>query len=141
MSIATEYRELLAKFVPQPIRSHSDYHRALRHLNKLMVPHPGVARSRLIEVLSTLIEKFESREQPMPQVSPAKMLAHLLEANGIRSADVAKATGIPAATLSSVLAERRGVSKTNAMKLAKFFGVSPLDFLGIPRDSSPRSAQ
>jgi antitoxin component HigA of HigAB toxin-antitoxin module len=60
--IATEYRQLLATHAPQPIRSQKAYKRALAQLEKLMVSHPTAARSLLIELLATLIEKFESRE-------------------------------------------------------------------------------
>lgn len=135
MSVATEYRDLLLEYVPQPIRSEQAYRRALSQLEKLMVPKPGVARGRLIEVLSTLIEDYESRTSPAPHVPPSQMLAHLVEARGVRCAEVAKKTGIPPATLSSVLAKRRGISKANASKLAKYFGVSPIVFLVEPESA------
>jgi HTH-type transcriptional regulator/antitoxin HigA len=129
MSTATEYRKLLAKYAPQPIRSAAAYQRAIAQLEMLMVPHPDAARSQLIEVLATLIEKYESREQPTPQVTASEMLAHLLEANGIKCAALSRATGIPSATLSNVLAKRRGISKENAIRLGKYFGLSPAAFL------------
>lgn len=135
MSVTAEYRDLLLKYVPQPIHSDRDYRRAMALLEKLMVPRPGLARSRLIEVLSTLIETYESRELPTPQVSPPQMLAHLLRTQAVKCADVAKKTGISPATLSSVLAHRRGISKANARKLAGYFKVSPIVFLGCENDA------
>jgi HTH-type transcriptional regulator/antitoxin HigA len=129
MSTATEYRELLTKYVPRPIRSQRMYGQALATLEKLMVPRPNAARSQLIEVLATLIEKYESREYPTPEVDPAGMLANLLNTKGVKAVDVAKATGIPTATLSNVLARRRGISKQNAFKLGEYFGVSPIVLL------------
>jgi HTH-type transcriptional regulator / antitoxin HigA len=130
VSTATEYRQLLTKYAPQPIRSQKAYERALAQLEKLMVPRPNAARSLLIEMLSTLIEKYESREYPTPEVAPADMLAKLLETKGVKPADVTKATGIPIATLSNALARRRGISKQNAFKLGEYFGLSPIVFLG-----------
>jgi HTH-type transcriptional regulator / antitoxin HigA len=135
MSTASEYRNLLSKFLPQPIRSEQDYKRALTQLERLMVPKPGAARSLLIEVFSTLIEKYECREYPTPCVPPSTMLAQLLEANNLKCADLAKQTGIPAATLSNVLANRRGISKKNANTLGKYFRVSPIVFLVEPETS------
>ncbi len=129
MSTVTEYRRLLTEYAPQPIRSQKTYKQALAQLEKLMVPHPNAARSLLIEVLATLIEKYESREYPTPEVAPAEMLAKLLKTKGVKPADVAKQTGIPSATLSNVLAHRRGISKQNAFKRGKYFGLSPIDFL------------
>jgi HTH-type transcriptional regulator / antitoxin HigA len=130
VSTATEYRRLLTKYAPQPIRSQQAYEQALSTLEKLMVPRPTAARSLLIEVLSTLIEKYESREYPTPEVAPAEMLAKLLATKGVKAADVAKTTGIPTATLSNVLANRRGISKQSAFKLGEYFGLSPIVFLG-----------
>jgi HTH-type transcriptional regulator/antitoxin HigA len=95
-----------------------------------MVPRPGAARSLLIEVLATLIERYESREYPIPEVAPAEMLAKLLATKEVKPSEVAKATGIPTATLSNVLAGRRGISKQNAFRLGEYFGVSPMAFLG-----------
>jgi HTH-type transcriptional regulator/antitoxin HigA len=130
MSTVTGYRQLLTKYAPQPIRSQKAYERALAQLEKLMVPRPNAARSLLIEVLATLIEKYESREYPTPEVTPSEMLAKLLRTKGVKPADVARMTGIPAATFSNVLAHRRGISKENAFKLGEYFGVSPIVFLG-----------
>jgi HTH-type transcriptional regulator/antitoxin HigA len=132
MSTLTEYRSLLTKYAPQPIRCDEDYQHALIQLEELMVPHPDGARSLLIEVLATLVEKYESRENPTPRLAPPEMLAHLLKSKGGKPADVAKATGISPATLSSVLAHRRGISKANALKLGEYFLVSPLVFLMKP---------
>jgi HTH-type transcriptional regulator/antitoxin HigA len=137
MSVANDYRNLLLEYLPRPIRSDRDYRRALAQMEKLMVPKPGAARGRLIEVLSTLIENYESRECPAPQVSPSQMLTHLLEARGVKCAEVAKKTGISPATLSSILAGRRGVSKAIALKLAGYFNVSPIFFLDCPSDRKP----
>jgi HTH-type transcriptional regulator/antitoxin HigA len=106
------------------------YKQALAQLEKLMVPRPTRARSLLIEVLATLIERYESREYPTPEVAPHQMLANLLKTKGVKPADVARSTGIPTATLSNVLAQRRGISKQNAFKLGEYFGLSPIVFLG-----------
>jgi len=129
MSVQTEYRKLLAQYAPQPIRNQQDHRRARRQLEELMTPHPGAARSLLTEVLSTLIEQYESRVLPVPKVSPAELLAHLLESRKLSRADLARQTRISAATLSSVLTEKRGISKSNALILGKFFGISPASFL------------
>lgn len=138
MSTVAEYRRLLLEYLPRPIRSEQDYKRALRQLEELMTPNPGVARSQLIEVISTLIEEYESRDLPPPTVSPSAMLAHLLEARKLSRAELARQTGISPATLSSVLTGQRGISKSNAMTLAKFFDVSPVVFLAA---SSKRTGE
>lgn len=94
-----------------------------------MEPHPSAARSQLIEVLATLIERYESPDYPTPERDPADVLKNLLDAKGVTPAGIAKATGIPSATISNVLARRRGISKANAIVLGKYFGVSATVFL------------
>jgi antitoxin component HigA of HigAB toxin-antitoxin module len=129
MSTATEYRELLVRFLPHPIRSDVDYRRSLAQLERLMVPRPSAARSQFIEMLATLVERYESRDYPTPECDSADMLRNLLDAKGVSPATVAKATKIPPATISNVLARRRGISKANAVLLGKYFGVSATVFL------------
>lgn len=131
MSVASQYRELLVKFVPRPIHSDREHRRALAALEQLMIPRPGAAQSQLIEVLSTLIEQYESSLGPRLQVSPARVLEHLIVAKGIRNSELAKATGIPSSTLTNVLHNRREISKANAVRLARYFRVSPSIFLSL----------
>jgi antitoxin component HigA of HigAB toxin-antitoxin module len=128
VSTATEYRNLLFKIAPRPIHSERGYDQAISLLERIMVPHPSAALSQVIELLSTLIESYESRSWPTPCSTPANVLRHLLATRGIKNAEVARKTGIPPATLSNVLASRRSISKANSQKLAAFFGVSPLIF-------------
>ncbi len=44
MSTTTEYRELVNKYLPRPIRTEAEYRRALRQVENLMEPHPRPAR-------------------------------------------------------------------------------------------------
>ena len=129
MSTATEYRDLLIEFAPHPIRSDADYRRAMAQLEQLMEPHPSAARSQLIEVLATLIERYEARDYPAPAHHPADTLKNLLKTRGVSAAGLAKATGIPPSTISNILAHRRGISKANAVALGAYFGVSASMFL------------
>jgi HTH-type transcriptional regulator/antitoxin HigA len=129
MSTTTEYRELVSEYLPRPVRNEADYRRTLRQVEKLMTPHPSPARSMLIEVLATLVEQYESHERAAPEVAPSEMLAHCIEARETTAAQVAKDAGIPQATLSNVLAGRRGISKTNAVRLARYFNVPASLFL------------
>lgn len=82
-----------------------------------------------LELLSVLVEKYESVKCPPADVSQGQMLEHLLEAKGVTQADVAKATGVSASLLSSVRAGRRELSKENVRKLSAFFNVSPAVWL------------
>jgi HTH-type transcriptional regulator/antitoxin HigA len=56
------------------------------------------------------------------------MLAHLIEAKGVRQADVARGTGIAISTVSEVLAGKRQLSRRHIEKLATYFHVGASAF-------------
>ena len=130
----TAYQSLLLEFTPRPIRTEREYRRASKYIESRMQPHPPKAEGDLLEMLSTLVMDYESRMAIDADVAPGDMLAHLMDACGRTQADVARATGISRATLSSAIAGRRGISKANAAKLADYFHVSPALFLPGSRD-------
>ena len=132
MATLTNYQSLLLDYEPRPIRSEGAYRRALRDVEKLMRPRLPRAESELVEVLSTLIEQYESREHPTPKSPPREMLAHLMDARGVRQAAVARATGIPRSTLSAVLAGRRKLSTANIAALSAYFHVSAGALMELP---------
>jgi HTH-type transcriptional regulator/antitoxin HigA len=125
----TAYESLLIEYKLRPIRTIAEHACALKHIERLMKPNIGRAESELVEVLSTLIEQYEDSKYPTPQVSPSVRLAELIAAREISQAQLSRITGIDTATISSILAGRRGISKANAVKLAQAFGVSPADFI------------
>lgn len=125
----TTYQSLLVEYEPRPIRSESEHRRALRQIERLMSAPAGREASQLLELLSTLIEQYESREYPTPQNSPREMLEHYLENRGLTRAELARVTGIPRSVITNVLSGRRAVSKTTARRLAEYFGVPISHFL------------
>ena len=125
----TAYQSLLLDFTPRPIHGEREYRRALAFIEKHMTPHPPKAEGELLELLSTLVAEYESRQFPVPDASPGEMLAHLIESRGVTKAEVGRATGIPRATITSAIAGQRGISKASAVALANYFHVSPAIFL------------
>ena len=78
-----------------------------------------------LDVLGDLIERYEGEAHPMPPVSDAEMLRHLVEAKGITQTEVSRATGIADSTISEVLKGKRSLNRSHIGKLAKYFNVSP----------------
>jgi HTH-type transcriptional regulator / antitoxin HigA len=121
----TSFQNLLLDYQPRPIRSKAAYERALRHVEQLMTkPHLSRAESEMVELLSLLIEQYESTDYPTPASVPGEVLEHLLEVRGISKAQLARDTGLARSIITNVLAGRRAISKANALKLAKYFSVS-----------------
>lgn len=127
----TAYQTLLQEFVPRPISSERAYQRTLKQIDGLI---RRVKRSRaeddLLELLATLVEQYETRQgYTAPTVSPRDRLAGLIEAREITQAELARGSQVPRTTINEILVGRRGISKTNAIRLAKFFGLPAEEFI------------
>jgi HTH-type transcriptional regulator/antitoxin HigA len=131
MASLSSYDELLLEIKPQPIRTAAQYRRALKQLDAMMEPHPSRECGMMIDVLAALVQQYESANASASQkLTPAEALAELLEAREGSQADVSRRAGVPRSVLSNVLAGRRAISKTNALRLANFFRAPASLFLG-----------
>lgn len=121
----TAYETLLLDYRPRPIRTEATYKRMLKQVERLMTkPSLNQAESEMVELLSTLVEQYESVRYPTPKTSPAETLAHLIEARGVTRSQLARESGIPLTVITNVLAGRRAISKANAVRLADYFNAS-----------------
>ncbi len=131
MSTTTEikdsvYAELLAKSLPRPIHSEAERARFATTLLALddrddLSPE----EEALAEVLTLLIEDYEEKNYPLPQVSPNESLKALMAERGLKHKDIWPVLGNKGAA-TEVLSGRRSISKTQARRLADFFHV-PID--------------
>jgi HTH-type transcriptional regulator/antitoxin HigA len=78
----------------------------------------------LAEVLTLLIEDYEEKNYPLPQVSPHESLNALMEEHGLKHKDIWPVLGNKGAA--TEVLSRRSISKTQAKRLAEFFHV-PID--------------
>lgn len=135
---APSYTDLLAKHKPRPIGSKEALERTYRLIDKLMSkPTLSRADSEMLELLSMLVEQYESREHPTPHVSSADMLEHLIESRGITNATLAAEVQIPRSTITDILAGRRRISIGNVRKFADYFRVPPSAFISHATQSIP----
>lgn len=126
------YSELMELFLPRPIRSGRDMDRARKVVNELLDREELDRDERdYLEVLGTLMEAYEEAYEPMPDVSDAAMLAHLIEARGVTQRGVAGGAGLPESTISDLLAGRRELNRGHIEKLAAYFKVNPAVFFKL----------
>lgn len=121
------YRELLDVTLPVAIRTEVEYHRLLGAAAALMEkPDNEISEEegRLLEMLSILIDEYESRAHPLPKAEPHKMLAYLLEEKNMKPSDLW--TILPKSRVSEILSGKRSISKTQARQLAELLRV-PVD--------------
>ena len=91
---------------------------------------------RLLELLSILIEEYETRAHPLPKATQHKMLAYLLEEKNMKPSDLWAV--LPKSRVSEILSGKRGISKTQAKQLSEFLRV-PVDlFVGLQSRSGSR---
>jgi HTH-type transcriptional regulator/antitoxin HigA len=82
----------------------------------------------LLDLMVVLVERFEAAHYQIPEASPKDVLRGLLEANGLKQKDLVPDVGSKG-VVSEILAGKRSISKQQAKKLSKRFGVSPAIFL------------
>jgi HTH-type transcriptional regulator/antitoxin HigA len=123
------YFDLMEIFPPRPIRSARDMSRAQKIVNELLDRDALDKDERdYLEVLGTLIEAYEEEHEPMPDVSDAATLSHLIEARDVTQRAVAEGASLPESTISDLLAGRREFNRWHIEKLAAYFKVSPVVF-------------
>ena|SRR5690242_1278832 len=123
---AKRYRKLVSEALPAVIHTEAEYRRLLEIARELMErPDEELSREegRLLELLVMVIEDYEAREYPLPQVEPARMLGYLMEEKSFTARDLADI--LPKSRLSEILNGKRDISKSQAKQLAERFRVSP----------------
>ncbi len=119
----SDYAQLLAKYQPKVIETEAENDRAIELAQEL---EHKVNRSNeedvILELLVTLIEKFEDENYPIPEGTPHSMLLHLMEASGIKQENLVGVIG-SRGVVSEVVNGKRNISKAQAKALAEFFSV------------------
>jgi len=126
------YGQLLARFTPKVIETEAEHNAALAIVESLM-EKGGDNLSReewtLLDLLSDLIGRFEEKiYEPMAEAAPLEVLRELMEANGLKAADLAGTLG-GRSRVSEILAGKRAISKEQARRLGERFRVSPAVFI------------
>ena len=126
------YGRLLAKFTPKVIETDTEHEAALAIVESLMKRgETGLSHEEetLLDLLSELIGHFEEKiYSPAPDAKPLEVLTELMEANGIKPAEIAGILG-GRSRVSEILAGKRSISKEQARRLGERFRVSPAAFI------------
>lgn len=125
------YRRMAAEQPPKAIhtdREHRYWRRVLEHLMAKPEGEMTAAEERYAETVALLIEAFEKRRYPLPQVSPAEVLAELMAVHGLKQKELVDVFGSEAA-VSYALHGKRSFTVDQIRKLAARFHVSPAVFV------------
>lgn len=125
-----KYGELLAESAPTVIRAEAEYDRAITEIEQLLKKGDRISaeEEHLLDLLSTLVEKYEDEHYTIEPSAPHEILKHLMEARGLKQKDVVHLFG-SSGRASEAINGQRPISKIQAIALAEFFHVSTDLFL------------
>jgi len=124
------YLDLVQAFPLKHLRSDRELAHAIKVINSLII-RSDLARGEqdYLDVLTDIVEKYETENCPMDTVSDAEMLRHLIDARGITQAKLSADVRIPMSTISEVLHGKKKLTRRHIGILAGYFGVGPDVFL------------
>jgi HTH-type transcriptional regulator/antitoxin HigA len=126
------YGRLLVRFAPKAIETAEEHQAAIAIAESLMEKgddNRSQEEDTLLDLLADLIESFENKiYEPVPDASPVDILKELMEANGLKAAELADLLG-GRSRVSDILAGKRAISKEQARRLGERFRMSPSAFI------------
>jgi HTH-type transcriptional regulator / antitoxin HigA len=127
-AIAANYAALLSEARPEVIHDERQNQAYIRRLEELTRKRSVTrAEEKLIELLTVLVQNFESQEYPVPDASPAAVIRHLMDAHKLRQKDLVNIFGTES-IVSDVLNGKRNLTAEHIRKLSARFSVSPAVF-------------
>jgi len=129
--------ELAKKFPLRRIKTDEELDIASEIFSELgMKDKLSSAESNYLEVLEILIMDYEAKSPRIQAmlaearaIPPQRILQSILEESGMSQSQLAREIGCHQENISAFLAGKRGLSKVNAVKLAKYFCLSADFFL------------
>ena len=126
--LANGYADLLSKTQPEVIHDEGQYEAALGRLESLTSKERlSEAEKKLVELLSLLIDDFETKHYSLPKAGPINVIRHLMEENQLRQKDLVDVFGTES-IVSDILNGKRDLTKEHIRKLSERFSVSPAIF-------------
>jgi HTH-type transcriptional regulator/antitoxin HigA len=124
------YLDLIRRFPLRPLRTGADLDAAVAVIDELLDRAAlTVPEQDYLDVLSDLVESYETETIPMRPVGDAELLRFLIEHKNITQAEAASGASIAESTISEVLAGKRKLNRGQIAKLARYFHLNPGAFL------------
>jgi HTH-type transcriptional regulator/antitoxin HigA len=121
-----EYNRLLTKVAPKVIRSEKENEAYTRALYELDQRGKKLTRAEkeLAELLTLLIEDFESKRYELPRAKPVEVLRFLMDQHSLKQKDL---IGVfrTRSIVSEVLSGKRKLNREHIERLSQRFHVSP----------------
>lgn len=133
--VEKRYLELVKRFPLRPLRTVEENEFAATVCDELLDEFDSLSTQErdYLEVLSRLVEDFESQWQEEKDVEPRDLLAFLMEQNSLSQSDLIAEFG-SSSRVSEFLSGKRELSLPQIVKLAKRFRLSPNAFISSATD-------
>jgi len=124
----------------KPIKTKADYRAALAEIERLFDAKRGTPDGDRLDVLATLVEAYEARQQPIPLPDPIEAILYHMESRGLTRADLEAYLG-SRARVAEVLNRKRALSIEMIRRLHTGLGI-PSEVLiqpyALARTAAPR---
>ena len=107
----------------KPIRTNSDYEKALVEVERLWGAKIGTRDGDRLDVLATLIDAYEAEHFPMDPPDPVEAIKFRMEQQGLSRKDLEPFIGTRT-RVAEVLNRKRGLSIGMIRRLHKHLGIS-----------------
>lgn len=107
----------------RPIKTRADHRAALKEIERLMDARPGTPAGDRLEILTTLVEHYESLQEPIEPPNPVDALLYYMESRGLTRRDLEPFLG-SRARVAEVLNRRRPLTIDMIRKLHRGLGIS-----------------
>lgn len=117
--------------LPRPIHDRTQYRETVAISDALAGHRLNRDQSDYFALLCDLIEAYERDHAPAPPAAagPLDVLRHLMEANALTGADLARLLDVSPSLTSRLLTGERQLTTGHISALARHFGISPAAFL------------
>jgi HTH-type transcriptional regulator/antitoxin HigA len=122
-SCGEKYGKLLARTLPAVIETEAENEHFLAEIEKLIdTEDRSPEEDKLLDLMTTLVEKFEEKNYPIPDAPPHEALRELMRVRGLKQRDLLGIFGSDGIA-SEVVNGKRNISRAHAKSLAEYFHV------------------
>ena len=106
----------------KPIKTEQDYEAALEEIERLFDAVPGTPRGDKLDILTTLVERYEEIKHPIDFPDPIDAINYVLESKGLTRRDLEACIG-GRGRISEVLNRKRSLTLPMIRKLYEKFKI------------------
>ncbi len=101
----------------KPIKNEKDYQQALKRLEQIFDAEKGTKEGDELEILSILIDKYESEHFPIEMPDPIEAIKFRMEQMGMKQKDLAEVVGFKS-RVSEILNKKRKLTLDMIRKIS-----------------------